>query len=198
MLEVAILRVLFLQAINRRTPCSLWIPVSPKLSGRPSKATYHHGRPTSTHWAATGCASRTGTASRPSWPGSPAGCSWDVAARLCRAGETTLRARRTEWLASGVFDKLVEEAIDGYDRIIAPGPIRGRRRRPACTKAPCGGEGTGPNPTDRAKIGWKWSVATDLFADPHRLGHRRSEPQRLHPGRTHLASRRRPRTAVRR
>jgi transposase len=46
------------------------------------------------------------------------GCSWDLAARLCKASETTLRARRTEWLAAGVFDKLVEEAIDGYDRII--------------------------------------------------------------------------------
>src|SRR5665811_1688169 len=46
------------------------------------------------------------------------GCSWDVAARLCKASETTLRARRTEWLAAGVFDKLVEEAIAGYDRII--------------------------------------------------------------------------------
>ena len=33
-------------------------------------------------------------------------------------------------------------------------------------KAPCGGEGTGPNPTDRAKIGWKWSIATDLFGIP--------------------------------
>ena len=48
------------------------------------------------------------------------GCSWDVAARLCRANQTTLRGRRTEWLAAKVFDKLVEEAIDGYDRIIAP------------------------------------------------------------------------------
>src|SRR5674476_1181241 len=55
MLEVVILRVLLLQAINRRTPCSPWIPVSPKLSGRPCKATYHHGPPTCTHWAATGC-----------------------------------------------------------------------------------------------------------------------------------------------
>src|ERR1035437_5894653 len=49
---------------------------------------------------------------------------------------------------------------------------------PSLHKAPCGGEGTGPNPTDRAKIGWKWSVATDLLADPHRLGPRRSEPRR--------------------
>jgi len=93
------------------------------------------------------------------------GCSWDVAARLCRASETTLRGRRTEWLTAGVFDKLVEEAISGYDRIIgldlSEVAVDG-----SLHKAPCGGEGTGPNPTDRAKIGWKWSVATDLFGIP--------------------------------
>ena len=46
------------------------------------------------------------------------GCSWDVAARFTTAGETTLRARRTLWLQAGVFDRLVEEALAGYDRII--------------------------------------------------------------------------------
>ena len=93
------------------------------------------------------------------------GCSWDVAARLCKASETTLRDRRTEWLVAGVFDKLVAEAIAGYDRIIgldlSEVAVDG-----SLHKAPCGGEGTGPNPTDRAKIGWKWSVATDLFGIP--------------------------------
>ena len=93
------------------------------------------------------------------------GCSWDVAARLCKASETTLRGRRTEWLTAGVFDKLVEEAIAGYDKIIgldlSEVAVDG-----SLHKAPCGGEGTGPNPTDRAKIGWKWSVATDLFGIP--------------------------------
>jgi len=93
------------------------------------------------------------------------GCSWDVAARLCKASETTLRARRTEWLTAGVFDKLVEEAIAGYDRIIgldlSEVAVDG-----SLHKAPGGGEGTGPNPTDRAKIGWKWSVATDLLGAP--------------------------------
>src|SRR5674476_866088 len=81
--------------------------------------------------------------------------------------------------SAGVFDKLVEEAIAGYDRIIgldlSEVAVDG-----SLHKAPCGGEGTGPNPTDRAKIGWKWSVATDLFADPYRLGHRRRQPRRLH------------------
>ena len=93
------------------------------------------------------------------------GCSWDVAARLCKASETTLRARRTEWLTAGVFDKLVEEAIAGYDKIIgldlSEAAVDG-----SLHKAPCGGEGTGPNPTDRGKTGWKWSIATDLFGIP--------------------------------
>ena len=93
------------------------------------------------------------------------GCSWDVAARLTTAGETTLRNRRTEWLAAGVFDKLAEEALRAYDRIIgldlSEVAIDG-----SLHKAPCGGEGTGPNPTDRAKVGWKWSIATDLAGIP--------------------------------
>jgi len=93
------------------------------------------------------------------------GCSWDVADRLTPAGETTLRNRRTEWLKAGVFNKLVEESIAGYDKIIgldlSEVAVDG-----SLHKAPYGGEGTGPNPTDRAKIGWKWSVATDLFGIP--------------------------------
>jgi hypothetical protein len=82
------------------------------------------------------------------------GCSWDVAARLTPAGKTTLRNRRTAWLQAGVFNKLVEESIAGYDKIIgldlSEVAVDG-----SLHKAPCGGEGTGPNPTDRAKIGWK-------------------------------------------
>jgi hypothetical protein len=33
-------------------------------------------------------------------------------------------------------------------------------------KAPNGGKGTGPNPTDRAKLGWKWSVASERHGIP--------------------------------
>jgi transposase len=93
------------------------------------------------------------------------GCSWDVAARLCKASETTLRDRRTTWLAAGVFDNLVEEALAAYDRIIGLDlgevAVDG-----SLHKAPCGGEGTGPNPTDRAKRGWKWGGATHRWGVP--------------------------------
>ena len=33
-------------------------------------------------------------------------------------------------------------------------------------KSPCGGPGTGPNPTDRAKLGWKWSIIVDAAGVP--------------------------------
>ena len=33
-------------------------------------------------------------------------------------------------------------------------------------KAPYGGEGTGPNPTDRGKSGWTWSVGVERHGIP--------------------------------
>jgi len=95
------------------------------------------------------------------------GCAWvDVEALLGGVvSDTTLRARRDEWIAAGVFDRLVEEALAAYDRIVgfdlSECSVDGSQH-----KAPCGGEGTGPNPTDRAKIGWKWSLFSDRNGIP--------------------------------
>jgi transposase len=93
------------------------------------------------------------------------GCSWDVVGRLGKGSETTLRRRFNEWTAAGVFDALVEEALNGYDRIIgldlSEVAVDGSQH-----KAPFGGEGTGPNPVDRGKCGWKWSMATDRHGIP--------------------------------
>jgi hypothetical protein len=33
-------------------------------------------------------------------------------------------------------------------------------------KAPAGAEGTGKNPTDQAKLGWRWSIHTDRAGIP--------------------------------
>lgn len=93
------------------------------------------------------------------------GCSWDVAARLCSAGETTLRTRRTEWLQAGVFDELVMSALDEYDNEIGL-EFDDVALDGSAQKAPFGGEGTGRNPTDRGKQGWKWSIATDMNGIP--------------------------------
>jgi hypothetical protein len=93
------------------------------------------------------------------------GCSWDVAAQFTPAREATLRNRFTEWLNAGVVNRLLEASIAGNDRIIGL-DLSEVTIDSSLHKAPCGGEGTGPNPSDRAKIGWKWSFATDLFGIP--------------------------------
>jgi transposase len=95
------------------------------------------------------------------------GSSWvDIEAILeHRVSDTTLRARRDEWIAAGVFDRLRDEATRAYDRVVgldlSEVAIDG-----SLHKAPYGGEGTGPNPTDRAKLGWKWSVAVEANGIP--------------------------------
>jgi transposase len=95
------------------------------------------------------------------------GSSWvDIEAILDhQVSDTTLRARRDEWIAAGVFARLEAEVRAGYDRLIgldlSEVAVDG-----SLHKAPCGGEDTGPNPTDRAKIGWKWSVAVDAAGIP--------------------------------
>ncbi len=94
-------------------------------------------------------------------------CSCEDAERLAPGvvSDTTLRARRDEWLAAGVFNQLVEEALAAYDRIceldLSEVAIDGSQH-----KAPCGGERTGPNPTDRGRSGWKWSIAGDREGIP--------------------------------
>jgi transposase len=95
------------------------------------------------------------------------GCSWEDAERLCgnKVSDTTVRARRDEWVAAGVFDQLADEAIRAYDKIVgldlSEVAVDG-----SLHKSPAGGEGTGRNPTDRGKLGWKWSVLTDRNGIP--------------------------------
>jgi len=95
------------------------------------------------------------------------GCSWEDAERLIdhAASDTTLRSRRSEWLAAGVFDELFQQALDAYDSAgrldLEHASLDG-----SLHKAPCGGPGSGKNPTDRAKLGWKWSIACDYTGIP--------------------------------
>ncbi len=79
--------------------------------------------------------------------------------------DTTLRARRDEWIDAGVFESLKTEALAAFgviigldlDHVALDGSLH---------KTPGGGEGTGPNPTERAKLGWKWSVASERHGIP--------------------------------
>ena len=95
------------------------------------------------------------------------GCSWRSLEHFMNyaVSDTTLRTRRDEWVEAGVFNQLETEALEAYDRIIgldlAEVSIDG-----SAHKAPCGGPGTGKNPTDRGKSGLKWSLAVDRNGIP--------------------------------
>lgn len=65
---------------------------------------------------------------------------------------TTLRDRRDEWIALGIFDELELLVLHAYDRMI--GLELGDLTVDGCiTKAPCGGEVAGPSPVDRGMAG---------------------------------------------
>jgi transposase len=87
------------------------------------------------------------------------GCGYErLAAASCSA--TTMRRRRDEWIALGVWDRLRLTCLDAYEKMIgldlADVAVDG-----CTTKAPCGGECAGRSPVDRAKGGMKRSQLTD-------------------------------------
>ena len=57
------------------------------------------------------------------------------------------------------------EALFAYDKIIGL-DLSDLSVDGSWHKSPAGGEGTGPNPTDRGKLGWKWLILTDLDGIP--------------------------------
>lgn len=95
------------------------------------------------------------------------GCSWEDAEHLCgyKVSDTTARARRDEWIEAGIFEAIATEAISGYDKIIGL-DLSDVALDGSMHKSPAGGHGTGKNPTDRAKLGWKWSMLTDRGGIP--------------------------------
>lgn len=95
------------------------------------------------------------------------GCSWVDAEALCdwKVSDTTARARFNQWITHDVFRRAFEHALDAYDRIIGL-DLTETAVDGSLHKAPCGGEGTGPNPTDRGRSGWKWSIGTDRNGIP--------------------------------
>lgn len=95
------------------------------------------------------------------------GCSWEDAERLCgkKVSDTTVRHRRDEWIAAGVFDAIAAEALAGFDKIIGL-DLSDVSVDGSLHKAPAGGQGTGKNPTDRSKLGWKWSILVDAKGIP--------------------------------
>jgi transposase len=82
----------------------------------------------------------------------------------CGSGMTCLRRLR-RWHRRGVFQKLYEILLDelnGADKIDWSRALVDS----ATTKAPSGGEKTGPNPTDRRKLGSKVHILVDARGVP--------------------------------
>lgn len=73
---------------------------------------------------------------------------------------STLFDRFQQWSATGLFERLWEQALLTYDEEVGI-QWTWQAMDGALTKAPLGGEVTGPNPTDRAKSGGKRSLLTD-------------------------------------
>lgn len=77
-----------------------------------------------------------------------------------RVSATTLRTRRDEWIHAGVFAALEQIVLETFDQVIGL-DLEHLTIDGCCVKAPCGGDNTGPNPTDRGKSGQKRSVLTE-------------------------------------
>jgi transposase len=92
------------------------------------------------------------------------GCSYHrIADQSC--SESTLRRRRDEWIELGVMDRLRRICLEAYDRLI--GLEFSDVAVDCCiSKAPCGGEKSGPSPVDRGKRGLKRSMAVDAKGIP--------------------------------
>lgn len=95
------------------------------------------------------------------------GAAWETIEHAMehQVSDTTLRARRDQWIAAGVFDQIMTQALDAYDQQIGLDPdhviIDGSDH-----PAPCGGPGTGIGPAQRGRLGWKWCIGVDANGIP--------------------------------
>jgi transposase len=86
-----------------------------------------------------------------------------IADSTCSA--TTLRTRRDEWIAAGLFHELEDICLRAYDQVV--GLDLGDVTVDGCiVKAPCGGEAAGKSPVDRGKLGTKRSLLVDSTGVP--------------------------------
>jgi transposase len=95
------------------------------------------------------------------------GASWETIEAIIgyQVSDTTLRARRDEWIAAGVFDELAHQAIAGYHRLIGL-DLNHVSVDGSDHLAPCGGKGTGHGIKHPGRLSWKWCLAVDADGIP--------------------------------
>lgn len=93
------------------------------------------------------------------------GCQWAALNHTDLCAKSTAHDRFQEWADADVFLTCWKEGVEQFDE------LRGidwswLSMDGAMTKAPLGGDKTGPNPTDRAKTGAKRSLLTEAHGIP--------------------------------
>ena len=92
------------------------------------------------------------------------GCQWKALPRSYGA-PSTVHDRFQLWVQAGVFGRLWQAGLCTYDQRVGI-DWEWAAMDGAMTKAPLGGDCTGPNPTDRAKSGTKRSLLTEARGIP--------------------------------
>ena len=93
------------------------------------------------------------------------GCQWQAIPREKYAPGSTVHGWFTKWVAAGLFEKAWQELLLYYDGQIGIA-WKWQSLDGVITKAPLGGDATGPSPVDRGKSGTKRSVLTDQRGAP--------------------------------
>jgi putative transposase len=93
------------------------------------------------------------------------GCQWQALDQTELCTHSTAHDRFQAWVEAGVFLKLWQAGIQQFDELCGI-EWDWLAMDGAMTKAPLGGEKTGPNPTDRGKSGVKRSLLTEGHGVP--------------------------------
>ena len=88
------------------------------------------------------------------------GCQWNAAPREVYGSGKTLHRYFQRWVRAGVFRRMWKAGLGEYDEVHGL-KLRWQAADGAITKAPLGGDATGPNPTDRGKMGTKRSLLVE-------------------------------------
>ena len=88
------------------------------------------------------------------------GCQWSALPRAEYAPKSTVWGRFKQWVEAGVFQQAWLLVLVYYDLALGI-DWKWQAMDGVITKAPLGGEATGPSPVDRAKAGTKRSVLSD-------------------------------------
>lgn len=93
------------------------------------------------------------------------GCHWQAIPRKDLAPGSTVHDRFSKWVQGGVFLKAWQTLLAFYDQEVGI-DWKWQALDGVITKAPLGGEATGPSPVDRGKSGTKRSVLSDRRGTP--------------------------------